>query len=582
MPRRDVVETVCNNIRQSVVSKSSSFDVIQGPSGEGKTTALFQVMATMKLEFPKAVILNFTHSASLLTPDILTSFEQSEEVFLFLDEVDKAIPWVQGIISQIHELNFRHIHLISAVRDIQWQFSGGATVNWNAYVKTRKHSLSQLSRPDALSLVSSWAKIGREALGELALIADVDGRVERLLSVAQSYRGGAKNSLFGAMLEIRYGDGLKEHVRELLGQLKDRTFYGRKADGSDSDSYNFAEAFLVISLMHDVGNTPISKERLGSVFGLGQAELANSVLVSLGEESPVAFEGNFVVTRHRSIAASALSLGQEMGIGVEYLVERLVRKAVEDAERPTRGFDESLRPYCYLARSLELGRLQIVAAEAAVDASPNRLSYRSTLSAVYRQNEILDLALKANVDAALLFPTAADRSTGIRVSLHEWAVTAGSAGSPYANAFLAGLALADLWPDSEMNFDQISKTLMVVGIGLENAIKEQPKYPYMAGLNAVVELFELCRPYLQGESESKVERRLKLWKDEISSFGVETNFKDLAQIFSLLLRALQEARSNCESEYVRPVQGMKLQFERLHKKIRSKLNYGHNYAYTDR
>ena len=229
-----------------------------------------------------------------------------------------------------------------------------------------------------------------------------DDRAEAAQELLQAAKDGAaryEGSLLGAILRVRFRDGLVEHVKLLMERLKNRETPG----GGD-----LFYAFAYIAAMHTVGTTFLSRTVLSEVLGCPSDELSPSVLSPLGMEAATSNDGQFVLTRHVEIARAALTLLFDV---FEVDIDSLYLKLTASAEtiRVSGGFVPNLRRWQFdLAdHFFEIGRrdLAIRIAETLHSMNSPSPQLRQHLSRLYREsgdpgrairlfNNIDDLALR--------------------------------------------------------------------------------------------------------------------------------------------------------------------------------------------
>lgn len=459
IPKRDIVPTIINELKNNLINKSSSLTFLIGASGEGKTTALIQAAAQAS-KIPKLDNIWINLVGKIYSIDgILNAPNSSSPLLLFLDEAHLSITNLKELATEINNSGRQNVHIIAATRDTDWTAVGGHHFAWHNYINNKRHTIKGMSRPDASAIVASWEQLGSLALGPLENWATTEERVSALFALGQDAGRNQGGTLFGAMLAIRYGEGLVEHIRNLLIRLRDRTF--QTASGQH---ISLAEAFMYISIPHSLGINGLDHSVLSEALGISRAELEMNVLTPLGEESPIAIEGKYILTRHISISHAAFSIAEEVGINVEKFCTNLVKVAVREID--SQGPNSELLDLAYLSQKIDDPHLKVSTAQTAVDASPHRLSYRSTLSSAYRSDGKPALGADVGRDSVALFSTAQDRSNGVRVSLTEWGVCEGKLGDNATNAFLASLALADLSPDLDVYNSQRSNSLICLGVSL--------------------------------------------------------------------------------------------------------------------
>lgn len=119
-----------------------------------------------------------------------------------------------------------------------------------------------------------------------------------------------ENTLFGAVLDVRYGSGLNARVEDLLRKLRQVKL---------TDSLDLGDVFAGICLMQHVldqdGNLGRGASRavIAAMVGLDTVFADGKILKTLGREAAVTIAGNRVYCRHPSIAAIVVKALEKEG-----------------------------------------------------------------------------------------------------------------------------------------------------------------------------------------------------------------------------------------------------------------------------
>ena len=147
-------------------------------------------------------------------------------------------------------------------------------------------------------MVTAWSTYGKEGLKTLDGL-ELDEAASQLLEAAKSEEiNSSEGTFFGAMLQVRWGEGLKSHIDNLLHKLERRSIGGGRT---------LKDAFAYIAAMHAENLPILSKDVLAAALHIPFGDLKRAVLTPLGEEAAIATTGQFVFSRHRAIADSALA-----------------------------------------------------------------------------------------------------------------------------------------------------------------------------------------------------------------------------------------------------------------------------------
>lgn len=480
VPKRDIERTIVNEISAYISSGQSSFTVLLGASGEGKTTVLMQAALDLAERHAKAVVL-FNADGQFVSSEEILAVPNDVVHILVLDEGYRSIDRLRDVVSRIQEQGRTRVHLLVASRDSDWTSVGGYSFAWNRYLESRTHKLRGINRPDASALIAAWERLGPQALGSLTEVGDREGRIRALMEHAAGERESEEGAFLGALLATRHGRGLTEHIRELLVRLIDRPIH--VLTGVSDDSLLFAVA--AIAFPHALSVRALDQNVLAGALNISIQELVGSVLLPLGDEAAVSYSVDSVLIRHRLIADAIVHLAPDMGIDLRDVVVRLVKSAVHVAN--TSGPSPAVLRIAYLSQNIGDTDLALAAAYAAVEEAPNRLSYRTSLSRAYRMARRPQDASAACVEAFPLVSSAEDALTGRRPFFTEWGVAEGNLGNWACNAVLVGAALQDL-DSGPSNLENLHVTLSCLATSLRRLWERERKFALIQGLSGLVEL----------------------------------------------------------------------------------------------
>ncbi|MGZ3749494.1 MAG: hypothetical protein ACXVCD_19310, partial [Pseudobdellovibrionaceae bacterium] len=187
-------------------------------------------------------------------------------------------------------------------RDIDWKASKANTWHWAEFANLSDLILSGVGPQDAVNIVNLWLKFGEDAAGSLYGL-DSKEAAERLMEAAHSEATKGEGALIGAMLKVRYGKLLREHVKALLGRLEKRKIPG---------GASLLDAFCYVAAMHSEGLMYLSRPVLAEALGCPLECLNSHVMVPLGMEAATSSDGQFILTRHKSLAELSVELMQEV------------------------------------------------------------------------------------------------------------------------------------------------------------------------------------------------------------------------------------------------------------------------------
>jgi hypothetical protein len=498
IPRRDIANTVYRELSSSIRRPGSSFTLITGAAGEGKTLAAFQAASSIATANPDVVVM-FNGEERLRSATDIASLPQDRKYLLVLDDAFLSAESLKEAVSHIHAAGTSGIHILAVSRDTDWRSTGGFTYPWSKYIPSHIHRLSGVGRLDAAAIVSAWEAIGPEALGALAAVPDTEARIEALERASRSEEGST-GTLLGALLKTRYAGNLREHVRELLTRLSEIRLDVR----GDPHGMSLQDAFFMVAVPHANGLTSMSPQLLGRALRINTFELHGMVLLPLGDEAALTYNSASVLTRHRMIAQAALDLAPELGVDLDQVVRQLVGAGVEEIDE--QGIGSGGKDFAYLSQHLKSRPLAVVAAHEAVELRSDRLSYRTSLSRALRKAG--DAAGAALVGERSLFvlATAVDGLTGARPVFTEWGVAEGNLGNWARNCVLGGIALQDLPALGSLRREQAAPALVCLALALRKLQQARQQLVFehaLAALLAMAERIDLTPQQVNWLSEAE-------------------------------------------------------------------------------
>ncbi|MGP5611627.1 P-loop NTPase [Brachybacterium alimentarium] len=480
---RDALSTIHNQLAPRIGKGGPTLTFITGAAGEGKSTLACQLAARLAKFETNAVL--FSKSGRVSQESILTA-SATQQTILVIDDAHESFSELRGLCQRLNDEAPRSLHIIATARDTDWASLGGFRFAWDRYIDFKSYRLRGLSHLDASSIVRSWESLGGEALGDLREIPTFDARVGELLRLSKS-EDSDTSTLFGASLEIRYGAGLREHIRQLVIRLSD--IISPAAKGSfESRNSSLAYPLFLASIPQVYGTRGTSKAVLAGALELSQVELDILVLPALGDEAPVSITGPYVYARHKAIAKAVIDASIDAGFSVRDAMALLVSSAVTKMEES--GYDPAYAELAYLSRNIADEELALLAAEAAYSACPARLSYSSRLSSAYRRSGRIDDAVVLGAESIAKSWKAPDRDTTLRVALNEYGVALGSKKHFIENVQYGLLSLADIPGVTPFRATSLEYPLSCLGLAGCNAWESERVHGFMRGVESVLFLID--------------------------------------------------------------------------------------------
>jgi len=431
VPRLGAVQRVAEAIEEGVRADELSVALLLGPAGEGKSTVLRQIAGDRGRLAGWRVVWREMGADASLDPSKL---ERGDWKWLVvIDDADVVADACLAALRALHEMGRTDVCFVLASRTSDWRSQRASSLPWASYSRFASFTLDGLAEDDAMAIVSAWSSAGSAGLGSLASEPSPDGRASALLRAARDEAPGYEGSFFGAMLRVRFGEGLRDHVR-ILGE---RLRVVRLSSGA-----TLLQAFLCAACLHSRNVFSLEPHTLAAALSIEREQVFREVLWPLGEEAAVTQAGQRILVRHRAIAEVAMELAAEWGEDIGEIYYRTIRGAIEARQAGT--YVPDLGSVINLPRELAgQGAVAVRAAEAPVDAEPERMSCRISMASVLRRVgrpvEAERTAYETYVERASFF----DRRSSLRVLMHEWGFCAGLANRNLANAYLTLLSVSD-------------------------------------------------------------------------------------------------------------------------------------------
>jgi hypothetical protein len=192
------------------------------------------------------------------------------------------------------------------------------------------------------------------------------------------------------------------------------------------------------------------------------------------------------------IASAIVDVCLEWGYDLEGSVRRLVTAAARKLQRE--GYAPKTGSIAYIASQIDdLPMLAIAAAQAAVDAVPSRLSYRTNLSAALRRNSQAAQASSVN---ALALPLVANSSNTdqCRPFFTEWGVVEGNLSWWARNAVLVGLSLQDAPSLGSITRDRSARAISCLLLAVKKLAEQNPTEELVEGVATITVIYRSIGP----------------------------------------------------------------------------------------
>lgn len=297
-----------------------------------------------------------------------------------------------------------------------------------------------LTESDAYAIAGAWEKQGLLSTTEPNdRKMQIAKTASNLLNSSKIMLDGKETTLFGAILDVRFGAGLTGRIQDLLQKFSNINIR------SDQKT-TLADIFQAICLMQDCYGRygqlqrGASRPLVAALVGLDTVFVDGKILQLLGREAAVTYAADRIYSRHPAIARTVVNLLRENGSLTA--TANLVGYAGASL-RAAGGLSEADYRDAYLiARELKSSDEAIAAAEGSLTAAPELLEPRVTYLSVLRKHT-LSSATQYALALAKHVRGYKDFGGAIRAFLVESSQVASSTGAAQLGVGLSALALHD-------------------------------------------------------------------------------------------------------------------------------------------
>lgn len=299
IPEREIVQDGFDFLLKCSTLNHSSMLLIRGAAGEGKTTALRQIALKAYEKFEYNIVL-FEDKIDLIPIINYCRSNNKPNIFIF----DNASVMAKNITIFLDLIKDEDIivHILCASRDGDWNIAINELQTFNQYCSYKELVLSSLSHEESKHIIDFWTQYGKDGLKEL-YHETRDDAITKLFDACQNSIS-SEGSFLGGMLSVRYSDGLKNHVENLLYSLETKCI--------NNSSKNLLDAFVAIAIMHTEDLLFLSLPVLSEyIYNDPRSNIKSNILYPLGKEAAAVRSGNFLYTRHKTIATTAIEILEE-------------------------------------------------------------------------------------------------------------------------------------------------------------------------------------------------------------------------------------------------------------------------------
>nr|WP_265594157.1 metallophosphoesterase [Haloferula sp. BvORR071] len=426
--KRGMVADLVSLASDSAEQQESKLTLLLGAGGEGKSTVLLQTLLVAYRERGIRVLWRRNPEKGLPSNFLVALAAAKESWLIAADEADNLVGDIYAGLRAIPRNS--KINILLTARDTDWINAGGNDHAWGQLAKVSERRMKGLEEQDAESIVESWTQFGSRGLGRLTGASKEDA-VAQLMEAARIEATVPDGAFLGAMLRVRVGVALKDHVASLMGRLETRKI-------QELPGKTLLDAFAYIAIPHALNVLFLSKPVLARALGLDESRLRRRILGPLGEEAAASAYGQYVLTRHRAIAEAASEIAlSRFDFEVESVLMDLVRAAIIENEEG--HLVPNLKEWRFLSsRFFDEGNqsLGVVLANAALATDPKNSFLAVKLASLYRSAGQAELS-------AMVFRKSSGQAKGNRAFYTEWATCEGFISSRATSVWLHAVSLAD-------------------------------------------------------------------------------------------------------------------------------------------
>ncbi len=300
IPRRKIVNDIVTEMNNARQNEQLQLTLILGAGGEGKSTVLFQTISDLVTNSHGWKILWLNNpTRDILWPNrLINQLPCDDETWLIAsDNADLIAKYIFENAKSFRNAERRDIQFLLCCRDSDWIAAEANEWSWKDYVIYNEKRLRGITIEDAEIIIKGWSQFGSKGLGELSGL-DFNEAVSRLFlaSKSEEEKYQDEGAFLGAMLRVRMGDELKQHVKVLLLRLKERQVKNE----------TLMDAFAYIAAMHSEELFILTKDILAEVMACKLRDVKRMITGPLGDEAAASTGGDRIFTRHRAIAEAAV------------------------------------------------------------------------------------------------------------------------------------------------------------------------------------------------------------------------------------------------------------------------------------
>lgn len=465
IPRRKIVAELRGILNNARKKEATCVVRLTGGGGEGKSTVLRQVVCDLLLEQTEWNILWHSDPETPLTYTDIKSLPKNNGTWLITsDDAEYVAGNISSILRKLREEHRQDIHFLLCGRESDWYRElQSRDKEWSGFALYQTRQLDGLKREDALLIAQAWWNYRSGASPEIQVLPPAIA-ADQLYNNARQRSG--PGSFLGALIQMRFGEGLVAHVAGILESLKK----------TEAPGGTLLDAFARITTLHADNFLMLTKPVLATALKCPLPDLKPHVITPLGREASIEEDGSYIYTRHRSIAEEARKILEDAyGYDFDEIYKELLAAAVETRKNGIYVLELGKSWYTLPQRLFALKKksLAISLAELLVRLEDTDPLHVEQLARLYRNTDQTPRAVE------LFRSTFSKSPQELQDSLyfHEWSAVEGKAKNFGVSAWLDGLALADGTPtprreDNYSEADRVKISLYGLSFAFEGLFNE--------------------------------------------------------------------------------------------------------------
>lgn len=271
LARLELTNSLLERTRRRIRERKAGIELLIGPTGEGKSTALRQAAVALAQEDSRTILWR-QHRDALFDQNVLdTALALGPGTVLLSDSA-------QLILDQLHELikggsipSSSGLQMLLASRDTDWTrqtrelgFKLNPADAWKSMgpIVSTKHPFGRVTDTDARKIIRSWHSLESTPPGTIRGLSERDAA--KLLSDASASASPQNGALLGGLLAIRYTpEELRAHLVSLLESLSQDTIGGEMT---------LADVVIVLALVDTAGVDGIPSEIIAGFCDIDESD----------------------------------------------------------------------------------------------------------------------------------------------------------------------------------------------------------------------------------------------------------------------------------------------------------------------